>query len=289
MKILLFGSTGQIGTSLLRNLRKNFEVITTYNSNNRINLTDEDEVKKFLKANESDIYINAAAYTNVNEAENNKNLCTKINYFFPKLLTDFLKDKNKILIHYSTDYVYGNHNSVDYLNENLIAKPINHYGYTKMLAEDYIKQNYKNFYIFRVSWIYSHIRQNFFLTIKNLLKEKNKIHIVNDQWGSPTPANYISSITSYLINNNQINVKNSGTYNLSCKDHASWYDFAQLIEKSLNTNNNYTSRIYPIISDEYKTIALRQKNSKLDCSKFVKKFNFKLDNWKISFQNHLNE
>ena len=109
MKIIIFGATGQLGCSLHNYLGSHHQIISDMNNDQRIDLKSKSQVESFLQENPADLYINAAAYTNVDEAEINQKECLDVNYEFIKILVNFLKTHSKPLIHFSTDCVYGNH------------------------------------------------------------------------------------------------------------------------------------------------------------------------------------
>ena len=278
MKIILFGSTGQLGGSLKNYLCSHHQIISDMKNEQRIDLRSKSQVESFLKENPADLYINAAAYTNVDEAEVNQKECLDVNYEFIKILVNFLKTHSKPLIHFSTDYVYGNQFD-EYLKETNKLNPINFYGTSKKLGEQEISSNLSHYFIFRISWLYSQIRKNFYVTMKNLFQPRNEISIVNDQWGSPTPVEFISEHINFLVNNNSFNISNSGIYNLSPKGKTTWYLFAQHILQSLKSNLSQSVKLQSINSDQYLTKAKRQKNSKMSCEKFQNTFKVQLDDW----------
>lgn len=285
MKIVLFGSSGQVGSSLLSYLSSYHSVITDQKEKKRLDLQSEQDVEIFLNLNPADLYINAAAFTNVDAAESSRKECFAVNTGFVQQLVNFLKKNNSPLIHFSTDYVYGNNNS-NPIKENFELNPINYYGMTKKKAEEAITNSLNNYFIFRLSWIYSHIRTNFYKTIKNLLNHKRKLSIVDDQIGSPTPASYIAENISNLVKNDKLTPTYSGIYNLSASNFTSWYGFANEIVQSFKEMESIHIDLVPIKTKEYKTPALRQKNSRLDCEKFTTTFNVALKDWKILFKNH---
>ena len=285
MKIVLFGSSGQVGSTLLSYLSSYHSVITDQKENKRLDLQSEQDIENFLKSYPADLYINAAAFTNVDDAESSRKECFAVNAGFVDQLVNFLKKNNSSLIHLSTDYVYGNNDS-DPITENYDLKPMNYYGMTKKIAEEAITNSLNNYFIFRVSWIYSHIRNNFYKSIRNLLTHKKELSIVDDQIGSPTPASYIAENISNLVKNNKLTPNYSGVYNLSASNFTSWYGFANEIVESFKESNDIDINLVPIKTEEYKTPALRQKNSRLNCEKYTTTFNISLKDWKILFKHH---
>lgn len=285
MKIVLFGSTGQIGSSLLQNLSTSHIVVADHFEDKRINLSNMQDVKIFLNNNPADLYINAAAYTDVDAAEINKEKCFAVNSKFIEYLSHFLKNLNKPLIHFSSDYVYGSNDS-EYLKESYELNPLNYYAFTKKLAEDLIVRSLNYYFIFRISWIYSNIRKNFYKTIKKISLEKTEISLVDDQWGAPTPAHFIAETITNLINKNMLHNKLTGIYNLAPSNFTNWYGFAYKILFNYQKSNFSKINLIPIKTKDYITKATRQKNSKLDCNKFINTFNLQIPHWEYLFNEH---
>lgn len=278
MKIILFGSSGQLGSSIVNLLNDHHEIITDKIDNSKVNLNSNSEVTLFLEKYDADLYINAAAYTDVDKAEIENQKCNQVNFEFVEQLSLFLKKKKKPLIHFSSDYVYGEKKD-GLLIEDDALNPVNFYGLTKKNAEKVIIQNLNHFLIFRISWLYSNVRKNFYKTIKQLLISNKKVNVINDQWGSPTSSYFIAKIIKIIINKKLILNNFSGIYNLAPQNFTSWYGFAKEILR-YNFNNARDIQILPISSDQYDSIAIRQKNSKLNCEKFKKTFMIKLEDWK---------
>ena len=285
MKILLFGSTGQVGSSMNEYLSSFCEILTDHDQSKRLNIQSKAEVENFLKLNQADLYINAIAYTDVDGAENNQQECQDINVNFVEQLVLFLKKNNKPLIHFSTDYVYGESND-SLIKEDSHCAPVNYYGLTKKIAEDIISQNLDHYFIFRISWVYSNRRKNFYKTMKQLFLNKNEINIIDDQWGAPTPAYFIAEIISHLISTNKLKKNLTGIYNLAPSNFTNWYEFAQKILKNYQQKNSTDIILKPTRTENYQTTAIRQKNSKLDCEKLKKTFNLQIPDWEYLLNEH---
>ena len=175
------------------------------------------------------------------------------------------------------------------LDEETEIKPISIYGKSKALGEKYIINTKTKYIILRTSWVYSDVGKNFFLTIKYLLNQKNKINVVNDQFGAPTLAYDLVDSIIFIINflekteRQKINLINIfGTYHISNAGSTSWYEFACKISDKLGYNPSI--RIKPVNTKDFGSIAQRPFNSKLDNSKLKKIFNIEMPFWKESFE-----
>ena len=203
--ILIIGKNGQIANALIENFKlekTGFNVLVKDSS--ELDFSKPNILTENLKniSTSINLIINCAGYTNVDKAEEEQELCDNINHQAVKILADFCKEKNILLIHYSTDYVFdgsGNKPFDEDNQENL--QPLNYYGKTKLLSEQALKNSGCDYLIFRISWIYDNrtTSKNFVNTIKKLALEKEEISVVDDQIGSPTSAEFVASNTIRFI------------------------------------------------------------------------------------------
>ena len=220
MKILLLGGTGQVGFELQRSLSSLGEI--TSPNRDILDLLNYEAVESFLNKNEINLIVNAAAWTNVDDAENSRTEAKRLNAELPKQLSFFCKKKKIRLVHYSTDYVFNGSGTKPW-TEISCPNPINFYGKTKLLGEEYIRNSSIDFLIFRISWIYSIRRSNFMKTILKLAKKQSELKIVSDQYGSPTPAKIVADITFLALQRNL----DAGVYHLAPRGETTWYDFSK--------------------------------------------------------------
>ena len=164
MKILITGSSGQVGHALVKNLN-NHQIIPLTRKD--CNLDKPDQIKKIIDRHLPDLIINSAAYTAVDHAESEKDLAYRINCDAPKVIAQKAYECNIPLFHFSTDYVFNGEKEYGYLEDD-IAHPLGIYGKSKLAGENAIREVGGQFYIFRTSWVYSNIGNNFFLTMKKL-------------------------------------------------------------------------------------------------------------------------
>ena len=287
MKIILFGSSGQLGLSFMKKVPKKLEIITPLRS--EIDLSIKDDIEKFIVQHNPKIILNFAAFTDVDKAETHQKLAFNINARAPSIISSCAKKIGAIFVHISSDYVY-NDSKNQYLVEENEIKPKNIYGKSKALGEKLIKENCKQFIILRTSWLYSSKKRNFFTTISKLIKTKDCIKVVNDQIGSPTLVDDLVDAVLIILNfllKEKLNYKNSnkmwGIYNLSSSGETSWYKFASIIADKMGYNSKL--KIIPINSKDYSAVAERPLNSRLDNSKIFNIFGIKLPNWEDSFHN----
>ena len=279
MKILIFGKTGQVGKELIREVeRHNFSYLALGRED--VNLSDDSHIKSVINDYSPDVIINAAAYTQVDEAENNNNEAARINSEFPKILAKTCSSNDIKLIHYSTDYIF-NGKSMNPIKEYDNPIPINYYGITKLEGENNILNNHKNYFIFRTSWVYSIYSNNFLRKIIARAKETDTLSIVNDQFGTPTSASFISYITILFL---KYHPTEYGIYNLVPNGNTNWHFFANYIINALKNNKldyNRVKKIKPISSTEFKTLAERPRYSVLDNTKISKLFDKNILQWEL--------
>jgi len=272
-EILIFGSSGQLGSSLVKILAHKFKLINL--SRKDLDLNSKNLLENLKKNYSPSLVINCAAYTDVEKAEIELNIAKKVNAFFPRDLAIFCKYLNIPLIHISTDYVYdGKKNSCYYENDQ--TNPINNYGLTKLMGEELIKENLDKYLILRTSWLYNpEYGNNFYRTMIDKFINNNEIMVVNDQFGRPTSTKFLSNVINKIIN--QIDIGDYevkwGLYNIAEKNKMSWFEFAESI--FLNERDNFSfklSKIIPVSSDSYVTKAIRPKNSCLNSELIFKNF-----------------
>ncbi len=275
--ILIFGKNGQVGNALCDNLNKHEDFDIQSYSSKDVDFANLQDLEIFLQniKEKPNFIINAAAYTNVDKAEDEKELADIINHKAVEVIAKFCSENNIILMHYSTDYVFdGSGDEPFEANNTKNLKPINHYGQTKLDGERAIINSNCNYVIIRTSWVYDErpASKNFVNTIKRLAQEKEEISIVCDQIGSPTSATFIAKKTLDIIdvikNNNLISKKDSSIKNILHfieEDYMSWHDFACKIIDNMKQKNIkiLVKKINPIKTIDYKTKAKRPLNSRL--------------------------
>ena len=287
MKIFLTGKNGQLGHKLEKDLKQIYEVVAT--DRDTLDLIDTQFIKETIHQVKPDLIINAAAYTNVDQAEKEKDLVYKVNALAPKALSEAAKELDIPIIHISTDYIFDGTKKEAY-EENDQPNPLSVYGITKWQGEEFVRQHPKHF-ILRTSWIFSSDGNNFLKSIFKLAQEKNSLNIIDDQWGSPTSVETLSKaiqiIIQYLDQKNNLDVY--GTYHVTSDGKTNWYSYAKKILDTLESfkielklKKDYLN---PISLDQYPQDAIRPKNSKLNTDKFKKIFMTYFPHW----ENEIND
>jgi len=277
-RILLLGAGGQLGQEINKDLSKNHDILSL--TKKECDITNYSLLEEKIKLFKPKVIINAAAYTNVDDAENNESLADNINHLAVNKLARLSKDYKVVLIHFSTDYIF-NHKINEPINEDEKEDPINVYGLTKYLGEKSIIRNMEDFYILRISWVYGKYGKNFPKTILKLAKNKKELNIVDDQIGSPTPTSLISSVINKLLVLHFKGENYFGIYNLSPNGSCSWYEIGNFILGHVKDKKNFKLKtINKISSKEFKSLAKRPKYSYLDNSKIQKVLNVNIHDWK---------
>lgn len=277
-RILLLGAGGQLGQEINKDLSKNHDILSL--TKKECDITNYSFVEEKIKLFKPKVIINAAAYTNVDDAENNESLADNINHLAVNKLARLSKDYRVVLIHFSTDYIF-NHKINEPISEDEKEDPINVYGLTKYLGEKSIIRNMEDFYILRISWVYGKYGKNFPKTILKLAKNKKELNIVDDQIGSPTPTSLISSVINKLLVLHFKGENYFGIYNLSPNGSCSWYEIGNFILGHVKDKKNFKLKtINKISSKEFKSLAKRPKYSYLDNSKIQKVLNVNIHDWK---------
>ena len=277
-RILLLGAGGQLGQEINKDLSKNHDILSL--TKKECDITNYSLLEEKIKLFKPKVIINAAAYTNVDDAENNESLADNINHLAVNKLARLSKDYKVVLIHFSTDYIF-NHKINEPISEDEKEDPINVYGLTKYLGEKSIIRNMENFYILRISWVYGKYGKNFPKTILKLAKNKKELNIVDDQIGSPTPTSLISSVINKLLVLHFKGENYFGIYNLSPNGSCSWYEIGNFILEHVKDKKNIKLKtINKISSKEFKSLAKRPKYSYLDNSKIKKVLNVNIHDWK---------
>ena len=276
MKILVTGVNGQVGHALMRELAEHELIGITRQD---CDLTNSDQIRQVIDQHQPELIINPAAYTKVDQAEDEPELAFQINRDAPRVMAEKAREYNIPLIHFSTDYVFDGKKEDTY-NENDKTNPLGVYGQSKLAGEDAIKELDGLYYIFRTSWVYSSIGRNFYLNIKRKILEQDEFKVVNDQLGVPTSSLFIAQQIKKMIP--KLLNENRGIYHLVPNGACTWFDFAKLI---LNTSKPDQSekKIIPVSSDLYPTKAKRPRNSCLANDKIQKALVLEFDDWKSVF------
>lgn len=269
-----------------------------------LDITDLDAIRKIVRENDIKVVVNCAAYTNVDAAENNEALADKLNAEAPKNLAIAMKEMNGLLIHISTDYVFGDEPYNTPCKEDQKGTPTGVYGLTKLHGEQAIERVGCNHVIIRTAWLYSEFGKNFVKTMLNLTATKPQLKVVFDQVGSPTYAYDLAHVINSILEDYKLslnskpsthNYSKSGVYHFSNEGVCSWYDFTKMIQQialELETpeivetfGTHGICDVQPCHSDEFLSPVKRPSFSVLDKTKIKETFGIKVPYW----TNSLNE
>lgn len=287
VKIMLTGVSGQVGQSIINSCDPNYYIIPL--TRNDLDLTNENQIVRVIRDIRPDIIINPAAYTDVEMAEEQSDEAYLVNSMAPGVMA---REANKLgipLVHFSTDYVFDGTKLEPYKEIDL-PNPINVYGKTKLHGEIAIQRFTNLYYIFRTSWVFSSSGKNFFTTMLKLFKKQKELHVINDQYGSPTSSDLIAYKLFLFLNKALLQNKSKnlyGIYNLTSSGATNWHNYAKQIYKIYDQKN--TVDISPVSSKNYITKSQRPKMSILDNTKLGDIIGKTDDFWEVVMQKEYNK
>ena len=290
MKILLTGTRGQLGRELHRQLPMLGEILAL--DRTACDLSRPERIPKLIGDFKPDIIVNAAAYTAVDQAEEEEALATTINATAVGVMAEQAKKHNALLLHYSTDYVFDGTKHEPYTEEDM-PNPINAYGRGKLAGEEAIRHSGCEHLIVRTSWVYSIHGNNFLNTMLGLMKEREQLSVVNDQQGAPTSVDLITSTTlemlkAWIHDRQQGGAREANTYHLTAAGQTTWYGFAEQIRTLFNQLQPRsvlkTKHISPVTTEQYQTPANRPRYSRLCCDKLKNRYCLQMPDWLVELE-----
>lgn len=276
MKILITGRNGQLGSELNDLQQKYAQYEMVFVDREEMDLSNLTEITTVLNHNKPEIIINAGAYTAVDRAESDIELCDAINHSAVKAIGKWAAENNAKVIHISTDYVFDGTSETP-LKEDDHTDPINVYGLTKLKGEVALADSGADYVIIRTAWVYSIYGANFVKTMMRLMSERDEISVVADQIGTPTYARDLAEVIMEVIKAPDFI---PGTYHYSNEGAISWYDFAMAIKEI----NKLNCIVNPIGSEAFPTPAKRPNFSLLDKTKIKDTYHVKVAFWKDSLE-----
>ncbi|MDB4173023.1 dTDP-4-dehydrorhamnose reductase [bacterium] len=289
MKILLIGKNGQIGKALASKLSSCSDLYAV--GSDALRLESNEDIWSTVRSLNPNLIVNAAAYTNVDAAENEESLAFQVNAYCLTSLAAVALDVGAAIIHYSTDYVFDGAQITPY-PEAAPTAPLNAYGRSKVAGEKILLKAAVPALIIRTSWIYSPQGQNFLCTMLRLFRERTSLSVVNDQTSAPTSAEAVASMTAQIIRKmdkapDHYLEQKGGLLHMTCSGRATWFDFANEIRvvaehKGLSLQ---IKELLPITSDQYPLPAARPRNSLLSLEKLEREFGIVAPHWKRALVN----
>ena len=274
MKILLTGCNGQLGNEM-QLLEKANPQHTYFNTDvQELDITDQDAIMRFVNEHEIDGIVNCAAYTAVDKAEDNEELCTRLNAEAPAYLAHAIAQRGGWMIQISTDYVFDGTQHTPYVEDDDTC-PNSVYGRTKLVGELNVQKFCEQSMIIRTAWLYSTFGNNFVKTMIRLGKEKPELGVIFDQIGTPTYARDLAVAIFTAINQGIV----PGVYHFSNEGVISWYDFTKAIHRLAGIT---TCKVRPLHTAEYPTPAARPHYSVLDKTRIKTVYGLDIPYWEES-------
>lgn len=283
MNILVTGCNGQLGTELQKIALNGKQHHWLFTDIDTLDICNKAAVEECFGKNSIEACINCAAYTAVDKAEDEPELATLVNTFAPKVLAEACKNHDALLIHISTDYVFGGDAHEPYKVDDPI-NPQSVYGSTKAEGERLIRESGCNYMIVRTAWLYSSVGKNFVKTMLMLGETKEEINVVADQRGCPTWAHDLAFALVALLDKNGKNEIHE-TFHFTNEGQITWHDFATAIMEL----GGKTCKVNPITTEQYPTKAKRPAYSVLDLSKIKEFAGIEIPDWRKSLEQCIDE
>jgi dTDP-4-dehydrorhamnose reductase len=289
MKILLLGKNGQVGWELQRSLAPLGEVLALdRNSTSHCgDLANLEGLAETVRVFRPQVVVNAAAYTAVDKAEADQTTAHVVNAMAPEVLSRACAAIDALLVHYSTDYVFDGSGQTPWI-ETVATGPLNVYGRSKLAGEQGIAKQGARHVIFRTSWVYGTEGGNFAKTMLRLAQEREKMAVINDQFGAPTGAALLADITALGLQKSQAL---SGIYHLAAAGETTWHAYAEYVlqtAKQFKPDIEYkVNEVAAVPTSEFPTPAQRPLNSRLNCSKLQQALQCQLPDWQKGVDNML--
>ena len=279
MNILVTGANGQLGNEvqLVSKQSKNDKYFFTdvCEGYEKLDITDIDKIRSYVNEHDIKCIINCAAWTNVDKAETAGDIVETLNATAPENLAKVMKERDGLLVHISTDYVFGGDPYNTPCREDQKGTPTGVYGLTKLHGEQKIQATGCNYIILRTAWLYSEFGHNFAKTMLNLTATKPQLKVVFDQTGTPTYAGDLADTIFDIIENRKYE-GHTGIYHFSNEGVCSWYDFTKMIARIAGHNS---CDIEPCHSNEFPSPVTRPAYSVLDKTKIKETFGIKIPYW----------
>jgi len=297
MKILLLGKNGQVGWELQRSLAPLGELIaldrhSTPADGGCGDLVDLDGLRETVRRLHPTVIVNAAAHTAVDKAESEPELARSINTLAPGALAEAAREVGALLVHYSTDYVFDGSGTAPW-REGAATGPLSVYGRSKLEGEQALIASGVRHLIFRTSWVYAARGGNFARTMLRLAQERERLTVIDDQWGSPTGAELIADVTAHAITQAQREPACGGTYHLAAAGETTWNGYARFVidtARALRPDLPLkVQEVAQVPTTAFPTPARRPLNSRLDTSRLRSTFGLTLPHWQTGVRRMLAE
>ncbi len=294
MKILLFGQGGQVGWELQRSLTPlgQLMALDRHSTDHCGDFSNLPGLAATVRALRPDVIVNAAAYTAVDKAESEPELASLINAAAPGLLAHEAAKIGALLVHYSTDYVFDGSGSRPWTEADTPA-PLSVYGRTKLEGEQAIQSACPHHLIFRTSWVYAARGGNFAKTMLRLAQERERLTVIDDQFGAPTGADLLADVTAHAIRQVLKRPDDAGLYHLTASGETSWHGYAKHVLAQAGRAQEdikiIAKEVVAVPTSAFPTPAMRPLNSRLDTGKLQTTFGLSLPHWQLGVDRMLAE
>jgi dTDP-4-dehydrorhamnose reductase len=294
MNILLLGKGGQVGWELQRSLAVlgNVTALDFDSQDHCGDFANPAGIADTVRALRPDVIVNAAAHTAVDKAESEPDLARLINATTPGVLAQEAAQLGAWLVHYSTDYVFDGSGSRPWVETDAPA-PLSVYGRTKLEGEQRIVQSGARHLILRTSWVYAARGGNFAKTMLRLAQERERLTVIDDQWGAPTGADLLADVTAHALRHLQQRPQDGGLYHCVASGETHWHAYAKYVlaqaEKAPSAVKIKATEVAPVPTSAFPTPATRPHNSRLNTQKLQTTFGLTLPHWQQGVARMLTE
>lgn len=278
MKVLVTGYHGQLGYDVVKFLEAQGEEVLGA-TREHFDLTDEAKIKEFIGSFKPDVVVHCAAYTLVDKAEDNKELCYAVNVLGTRYIAEATNEANAKMVYISTDYVFDGSSKRPY-EANDKVNPVNYYGETKLQGELEVSKILENHFIIRISWVFGENGNNFVKTMLRLAETRNELNVVGDQYGSPTYTKDLAILIAEMIRTDRY-----GIYHASNEGTCSWNEFA----KAIFEYQGLAVKVNSIPTSDYPTRAKRPMSSIMSKDKLEQNGFKRLPDWKDALKRYLEQ
>ncbi|CAN7664837.1 MULTISPECIES: dTDP-4-dehydrorhamnose reductase [unclassified Variovorax] len=286
MKLLLLGKTGQLGWELQRSLAPLGELVALDSASSEFHADFQhpEQVAQTVLKLRPDVIVNAAAHTAVDKAESEPELARTLNATAPGAIAQAAQEVGALMVHYSTDYVFDGSGSKPWQEDDATG-PLSVYGRTKLEGEQLIDEHCPRHLIFRTSWVYAARGGNFAKTMLRLAKERERLTVIDDQFGAPTGAELLADVTAHAIRDTLRDPAKAGLYHLAAGGETTWHGYARFVLEQAQAAGvelkAQPTAIDPVPTSAFPTPAKRPHNSRMNTDKLQAAFDLKLPHWQL--------
>jgi dTDP-4-dehydrorhamnose reductase len=294
MKVLLLGKTGQVGWELQRSLAPLGELVALDSRSTEFHadFRDPGRVAQTVLALRPDVVVNAAAHTAVDKAESEPELARTLNATAPGAIAQAAQQVGALMVHYSTDYVFDGSGERPWQEDDATA-PLSVYGRTKLEGEQLIAAHCPKHLVFRTSWVYAARGGNFAKTMLRLAKERERLTVIDDQFGAPTGAELLADVTAHSIRDTLRDPAKAGLYHLAAGGETTWHGYARFVLEQAEAAGVALkagpAMVDAVPTSAFPTPATRPHNSRLSTLKLRSTFGLSLPSWQTGVARMLHE